>query len=95
MTDCKECIDTMTAKDGICYWCDGKCTASADYYSGCSSSFKNCNAPAIPTTTPTNLPTTPTNPPPTTTNPPPTNCPICATCPKLTRLKDNTYISAQ
>ena len=104
MTDCKECIDTMTAQDGTCYWCDGKCTASADYYEGCSSSFRNCgtsitNPPLPPTTTPptTTPPTTtpPTTTPPTTTPPtttPPTTNP---NCPTLIKLKDNTYITQQ
>ena len=103
MTDCKQCIDTMTAKDGICYWCDGKCTASADYYEGCSSSFRNCNTPTptpdpTPTPEPTPTPTPEPTPEPTPTPTPkpfcPT-CPICKTCPKLTKLKNNTYITEQ
>ena len=94
MTDCKECIDTMTAKDGICYWCDGKCTASEDYYAGCSSSFKNCGTSTGNTNT-GNTNTGNTNTGNTNTGNTTTTCPTCPICPKLTKLKDNTYISAQ
>jgi hypothetical protein len=90
MSDCKTCLDTMTSKDGICYWCDGKCTASDDYHAGCSSDTKSCSRPA-PFPPPGPTPPGPTPPGPT----PPDPCPKCSVCPKLQLLKTPTFMSAQ
>jgi len=84
MSDCKTCLDTMTAKDGICYWCNGKCTASDDYHAGCSSDTKSCSRPAP-------FPPGPTPGP----NPTPEPCPSCPVCPKLQLLKTPTFMTAQ
>ena len=42
MTNCKQCVQTKTSNDGVCYWCDGSCRASDDWQEGCNSSPMNC-----------------------------------------------------
>lgn len=84
MSDCKTCIDTMTSEDGICYWCDGKCTASDKYHAGCSSDTKSCSRPAPFPPTPDPTP-----------GPNPTPCPSCPICPKLQLLKTPSFMTAQ
>lgn len=97
MSDCKTCLDTTTSRDGICYWCDGKCTASDDYHAGCSSDTKSCSRPSPFPPEPTPGPTPgPTPPDPTPPGPiPPKPCPDCPVCPKLQLLKTPTFMSAQ
>lgn len=42
MSDCKTCVQTKTGQDGVCYWCDGKCTSGDNYNPGCNSDPMKC-----------------------------------------------------
>ena len=93
MSDCNTCLTTMTRGDGMCYWCDGKCTASDKYHAGCSSDTKSCSRPA-PFPPGPNPPGPDPNPNPPGPNPNP-NCPKCIICPKLQQLKIPTFMTSQ
>jgi hypothetical protein len=82
MSDCKTCVQTKTGQDGICYWCNGKCTASDNYYPGCSSDPAKCGKGPNPVN-PID-PVYPTD-----------NCPKCEVCPKLTLLRTPTFMTTQ
>ena len=97
MSDCKTCVQTKTGQDGVCYWCDGKCTAGDKSHPGCSSDPMKCGKgpnpvdPVYPV-----YPVNPVNP----VNPvdpvyPTDNCPKCELCPKLQQLKTPTFMTTQ
>jgi len=43
ITDCNTCATTLTQKDGVCYWCNDKCTDSENYTSDCSRDPMKCS----------------------------------------------------
>ena len=84
MSDCKTCVQTKTGQDGICYWCDGKCTSGDNYNPSCSSDPMKCGKNPGP------------NPPPPPPGPQPVApCPKCQVCPKLQLLNAHTFMTAQ
>lgn len=82
MSDCKTCVQTKTGQDGVCYWCDGKCTAGNKSNPGCSSDPMKCGKGPNPVN-PID-PVYPTD-----------NCPKCEVCPTLTLLKTPTFMTTQ
>ena len=80
ISNCKTCASTLTANDGVCYWCSNKCVAggSKDYNPNtCHSDSQKCSKDPVPPPDP--------SPP----EPDPSNCP------KLILLDTPTWMTAQ
>ena len=61
INDCTTCADTLTANDGVCYWCTDKCVAggSSSYNSNtCHSDHQKCSTPT-PSPVPSPVPFVP------------------------------------
>jgi hypothetical protein len=43
ITDCNTCATDITQKDGVCYWCNDKCTSGDNYTSDCSRDPMKCS----------------------------------------------------
>lgn len=87
LKNCKDCVNAkINDTSSPCYWSniDKECI-----------SFPKVGYSRTCDTTPTPNPPTPTPPTPNPNPPTPKPCPVCPTCPKLTKLKNPTYITPQ